>query len=104
MLAAARLARLKAQHLSTGRNVERCACRSIRDANDDGELPAMPEEMLHGQRNEAVRDVAAEDADELLESFDEDGLVQRPALGASDERYDRRCDDRDDFCTGLGVR
>jgi hypothetical protein len=64
----------------------------------------MPEEMLQGQRDEAVRNMAAEDAAEFLESFDDDGLVQRPALCTTDERYDRRCDDRNDFCTGFRIR
>ena len=102
VLAAARLARLEAQDLSAPRgNVERGASRAIGDTNDDGRLAAVPEEMLHGQRDEAERSVAAEDAAELLEAFHGHGLVQRPALRAPDERYDGGGNDRNDVCAVL---
>jgi hypothetical protein len=104
MLAAPGLTRLDTQHLPPGGNIERRTRRPIGHANDGGDLAAVPEEVLHGQRDEAERDMAAEDAAEFLESFDDDGLVQRPALGAADERYDRRQNDRNDFCTGVWVR
>ena len=38
---------------------------------------------------------------ELVEALDDDGLVQRPALGATDERDDGRRDDRNDFSAVL---
>ncbi len=102
MLAAAGLARLEAQDLSARRgHVERGASRAIGHTNDDGHLAAVPEEVLHGQRDEAERSVAAEDAAEVLEALHGDGLVQRPALRASDERYDGGRNDRNDFCAVL---
>ena len=46
--------------------------------------------------------MAAEDAAELFEALDGDRLVQRPALGATDERYDGRRDYRNDFSAVCG--
>ena len=55
VLAATGLARLQTQHLSARGNIEHRARRAIRHANDDRGLAAVPEEMLHGQRDEAER-------------------------------------------------
>ena len=101
VLAAAGLARLQAQHLTARRNLERCARGAIRDAHDDGDFAAVPKEMLHGQRHEAEGRMAAEDATEFVVSLDGDRLVQRPALGAPDERYDGGRDYRNDFSAVL---
>jgi hypothetical protein len=53
--------------------------------------------MLHRQRHEAERGMAAEDAAEIFETFDDDGIVQRTPLGATYERYDGGRNDRYDI-------
>jgi hypothetical protein len=62
------------------------------------------EKMLHGEGNEAERDMTAEHAAKVFEVFDDDGLVQRPALGASQERYDSAADDWDGVGTVVGLQ
>ena len=89
VLAAAGLAGLQTQHFAAGWDLEHCAGGTIGDSHDDRHRAAVPKEMLHRQRDETEGNGAAEDAAEFLEALDEDGLVQRTALGATDERDDR---------------
>ena len=58
--------------------------------------------MLHGERDEAEGAVAAEHAAIVFEALERDRLVERSALGASDESDDGLRDERDDFVAFVG--
>ena len=100
VLAAAGLARLQSQH-ARGRRESRCVARVARLATRTTTAVSPPCQKKCCTANDTKLKVLWPPKTRLNSSkaLDDDGLVQRPALGATDERDDGRRDYRYDFST-----